>query len=198
MPAPAETVPLIVPKGMAVQVALDKEVRIHKIGQSISGHVVEPVYAFDKLVVPVGTTVTGHITKIGDVPKGERTLDALNAEFTSARRIDVEFNEFVLPDGKHLPIHTRVTPGSGNVIQFVPATDTGKKKGVKDAAAEKVNEAKEEAKREWDSAMQQVKQPGRAHQIERYAIAQLPVHPQYLDAGTVYLAELQQPLDFDN
>jgi hypothetical protein len=181
---------------MALQVALDKEVRIRKVGQSISGHVVEPVYAFDKLVVPVGTTVTGQITKIGEVSKGKRTLDALNAEFTPARRIDVEFNEFVLPDGGHLPIHTRVAPGSGQVIQFVTATDADKKKGVKDAATEKANEAKKEAKREWDSAMQQVKEPGKAHRIERYAIAQLPMHPQYLDAGTVYLAELQQPLDF--
>src|SRR5271168_3562077 len=81
-PAPLETVPLIVPKGMAVQVALDREVRIRKVGQSISGHVVEPVYAFDKLVVPVGTTVTGQITKIDEVSKADRTLDALNAEFT--------------------------------------------------------------------------------------------------------------------
>src|SRR5271154_60371 len=92
-PVPLETVPLIIPKGMAVQIALDKEVRIRKVGQSISGHVVEPVYAFDKLVVPAGTTVTGQIINIGDVSKGERTLDALNAEFTPARRIDVEFNE---------------------------------------------------------------------------------------------------------
>jgi hypothetical protein len=180
---------------MAVEVALDKEVRIRKVGQSISGHVVEPMYAFDKLVVPVGTGVTGQITKIGGVSKGDRTLNALNAEFSPARRIDVEFNEFVLPDGKHLPIRTRVTPGSGRVIQFVTAADADKK-DVKDAATEKVKEAKEGAKREWDSAMQEVKEPGKAHMIERYAIGQLPVHPQYLDAGTLYLAELQQPLDF--
>jgi hypothetical protein len=195
-PVPTETVPLIVPKGMAVQIALDQEVRIRKVGQSISGHVVEPVFAFDRLVVPVGTTAAGQITAIGDVSKGQRTLDALDAEFTPARRIDVEFNEFVLPDGKHLLIHTRVTPGSGQVIQFVSAADADKKKSVKDEAAEKAKEAKAEAKREWDFAMQQAKQPGKVHQIERYAVAELPVHPQYLDAGTLYSAELLEPLDF--
>ena len=181
---------------MAVQIALDKEVRIRKIGQAISGHVVEPVYAFDKLVVPVGTTVTGRIIEIEDISNGKRILSALDAEFTPAHKIDVEFTEFVLPDGKHLPIHTRVTPGSGQVIQFITAADTGQQEGVKDAAAEKTKEAKEEAKREWDSAIQQVKGPGKVHKIERYVVAQLPVHPQYLDAGTVYLAELQEPLDF--
>jgi hypothetical protein len=50
-----ETIPLTVPKGTAVQVVLDKEVRIQRVGQSIHGRVAEPVYAFDKLVLPVGT-----------------------------------------------------------------------------------------------------------------------------------------------
>ena len=195
-PAPLETIPLIVPKGMAIQIALNMEVRIHKVGQPISGHVVEPVYAFDKLVLPVGTTVAGEITKIEGISNGQRALSALDAEFTPAHKIDVEFTEFVLPDGKHLPIHTTVSPGSGQVIQFITAADADQQKGTKDAAVEKAKEAKAEAKREWDSAMQQVKAPGKVRKIERYAIAQLPVHPQYLDAGTVYLAELQQPLDF--
>jgi hypothetical protein len=44
--------------------------------------------------------------------------------------------------------------------------------------------------------MKQVHEPGKMHKIERYAVAQLPVHPQYIDAGTVYFAELEQPLDF--
>jgi hypothetical protein len=194
--APLETVPLIVPKGMAVQIALDQEIRIRKVGQPISGRVVEHVYAFDKLVVPVGTAATGRISKIEEISNGKRALSALDAEFTPAHKIDVEFTELVLPDGKHLPIHTRVTLGSGQVIQFITAADADQQKGMKDVAAEKTKEAKEEAKREWDSAMQQVKAPGKVRKIERYAVAQLPVHPQYIDAGTVYLAELQQPLDF--
>jgi hypothetical protein len=44
--------------------------------------------------------------------------------------------------------------------------------------------------------MQQVKQPGKMHRLERAAVAQLPVHPQYVDAGTVYFAKLRQPLEF--
>ena len=193
---PRETVPLIVPEGTAVQIALDQEIRIRKVGQSISGHVVEPVYAFDKLVVPVGTTAAGRITNIEATSNGKRALSALDAEFTPAHKIDVEFTELVLPDGKHLPIHTRVTPGSGQVIQFITAADASAGKGVKDAAAARAKEAKQEAKRDWDSAMQQVKEPGKVRKIERYAVAQLPVHPQYIAAGTVYLAELQQPLHF--
>jgi hypothetical protein len=54
----------------------------------------------------------------------------------------------------------------------------------------------DEAKQEWHQAMSQVKQPGKMHRAVRMGIAQLPVHPQYIDAGTLYYAELQEPLKF--
>ena len=38
--------------------------------------------------------------------------------------------------------------------------------------------------------------PGKIHRLERYAFSLLPVHPQYIDSGTAYFAELQQPLEF--
>lgn len=190
----SETLSLTVPKGAALQVMLDKEVRVQQVGQSIHGRVAQPVYAFDKIVIPAGTEVGGHITLIGDVSGGRRVLDALNADFSPTRKIQVEFQELTLNDGRHIPIHTSVAPDSGQVIQFV--TSKTKKSGVKGAAADKVDEAKQEAKREWDNAMKQVHVPDKAHKIKRYAIAQLPVHPQYLDPGGVYFAELEEPLDF--
>jgi hypothetical protein len=190
------TIPLSVPIGTPIQVALDEETRIRKVGQPLTAHTVQPIYAFDKLVIPVGTKVSGQITRIEPVSTGKRTLAALDADFTPSHAIDVTFSELILADGRHIPIHTVVTPGSGQVIRFLTTADEKQKKGVKDAASEKAKEAKEEAKREWDAAMQQVKQPGKLHKVERYVVAQLPVHPQYTNAGTVYFAELQEPLDF--
>ncbi len=194
-PTPAsETLALTVPKGSSLQVVLDKEVRIRKVGQPIQGRVVEAVYAFDKLVIPVGCEVSGKITNIEPVAALKRTTSALDADFTPERKIEVEFTDLALPDGKHLPIATAVTPGSGQVIQFVSAGD--KKKGLKDEAGDKAKQAKQQARQRWEAALKQVEEPGKVHRIERYAIAQLPVHPQYIDAGTAYFAELQQPLDF--
>ena len=195
-PSTTETISLTIPKGTAVQVVLDKELKIRKVGQQVHGRVAEPIYAFDKLVVPVGTQVTGRITQLDSVSNGRRTLDALDADFSPDRKVQIEFNDLELLNGCHIPIHTTVTPGSGQVIQFVTSSGGAKKNPVKDAATKKAEQAKEEAKRQWDSAMQQVHAPGKMHKVERYAIAQLPVHPQYLDAGTVYFAELEEPLDF--
>src|ERR1700683_1650350 len=196
--APSETIALTVPKGTPVQIALDKETRVEKVGQPVRGHVVEPVYAFDKLVVPVGTEADGQITKIEGVSNGKRTLEALNADFTPTRKVEIEFNELVLGNGHRIPVQTSVSPGSGQVIRFVTAKDgkNSKKDTVKDAATQKVNQAKQQAKQDWDNAMKQVQEPGKVHRAERYVVAQLPIHPQYIDAGTVYFAELEEPLDF--
>jgi len=194
-PAP-ESIALAVPKGTAIQVVLDKEVKIEDVGQPIHGRTVEPVYAFDKLVVPIGTEVTGRVTQLEDVSARKRTLGALNADFTPARKVGLAFDQLVLPGGKHVPMQTSVTPGSGEVINFVTAPDQGQKKSIKDVASEKAEQAKEQAKHEWDAAVAQVEAPGKMHRAKRYFIEQLPIHPQYIDAGTVYFAELDTPLEF--
>ena len=195
-PSTNEIIPLTVPKSTAIQVVLDREVRIRTVGQPVHGRVAEPVYAFDKLVLPMGTEVTGKITQLEAVSGEKRALDVLNADFTPPRKVQIEFDDLELTGDRHISIRTTATRGTGQVIQFVTTTDGGKKKGVKDAAAEKVDQAKEEAKRQWDTSMKQVREPGKIHRIVRYVVAQLPVHPQYIDAGTVYFVELAEPLDF--
>ena len=191
-----QSVALTVPKGTSLQVAIENEVRIKRVGQSVEGQVVEPVYAFDRLVVPVGSKIRGEVTRIEPVSGGQRTLAGLDGDFTPARKIEVRFTDLVLADGKHIPLHTSVLPGSGEVLKFVSAPDKETKKPLKDVASEKTKEAKQQAKEQWDNAMKQLKTPGRIHRLQRYAEAQLPVHHQYLPAGTMYFAELDDPLDF--
>ena len=195
-PASQVSIALAVPIGTAIQVALDKEIRVRKVSQPIHGRVVEPVYAFDKLVIPVGAQATGHITKIETLSASRRTTAALDTDFSPTRKLEVTFDNLILPDGKHIVIRTMVSPGSGQVIQFVTADDKRAKKTAKVEASEKAKQAKAQARDAWNSAMKQIQSPGKMHRLERYAIARLPVHPQYIDAGTVYFAELQDSLDF--
>ncbi len=198
-PAAAQTVALTVAKGSPLQVALDQEVRVKKVGQLVHARIVEPVYAFDHIVVPVGSEIIGEITNIEALSGSKRTLAVLNADFTPLRKVEVGFNELVLADGRHFPLHTSVTPGSGQVIELVTAASAQKeekKDGVKDMASERTKQAKQQARQEWDNAMKQLKTPGKFRRLERYGEAQLPVHRQYIPAGTVYFAELQDALDF--
>jgi hypothetical protein len=199
LPEVSDSIPLMVPTGTPLKVALDQEIRVQKVGQPVHGKIVEPVYSFDKIVVPAGSEVTGKVAGIGGVSKMQRTVAAMNANFSPYRQVHIEFDELVLADGRRLPLHTVVSPASQGVLQFVPANamqNTGAAAEAKHAASRKISEVREEAKREWDAAMQQLHEPGKMHRLERLGLAELPYHPQYMDIGTSFNADLQTPLDF--
>jgi hypothetical protein len=151
----------------------------------------QPVYAFDHLVLPLGTRVEGHVSKIGRPTGKQLTFSILNADFTPVRPIEVSFDEIVLKDGTKMPLHVAVVPGSGQVIRLVD-TGSAQRGKAKNPLSAKMNEAKQE----WQQAVAQIHQPGKVHRALRIGIAQLPVHPQYIDAGTLYYADLEQPLSF--
>jgi hypothetical protein len=198
-PSPS-LIPLTVPTGTPLKVALDQEVRVQKVGQPVHGKIVEPVYAFDKLVVPAGTDVVGKISAIDRVPKKGRIVASMNGQFSPSRQVHIDFSELVLADGRHVPLQTDVSPGSGGVLQFVPAGEREKQEGKKDearnAVSRKIGEAKKEVKRQWDAAKKQLHEPGKMHRVERFAVAQLPYHPQFMDPGTSFNADLRRPLEF--
>ncbi len=197
-----DAIPLEVPAGTPLPVVLDKEVRIRKAGQPIHGKIAEPVYAFDKLVVPAGSEVIGSVTSIGRVPALMRTVAALDTNFSPPRDVAVAFDQLVMPGGRRVPLHTRVSPAAQGVLQFATAAEPkNQHKESKDNAAvklasEKTGEAKQEISREWQTARQQITAPGKMHRLKRILVAELPYHPQYFDAGTRFNAELLDPLNF--
>ena len=172
---------LEVPAGTPLPVVLDKEIRIQKPGQPIHGKIAEPVYAFDKLVVPAGSEVTGSVTRIAGVSALKRTFAALDANFSPTRDVEITFDQLVLPDGRRVPLHTQVSPASQGVLQFATAAEAknqdkeSKKNAAVKLASGKASEAKQEINREWETAKQQVAAPGKLHRLKRIAIAELPV-----------------------
>ena len=180
-----------------MKVALDSEVRVRRVGQAVHGKTVEPVYAFDKLLIPAGTVVTGKVSAIDAVPGKTRLLDATDGNFSPARQVHVQFDELVLGDGKHVAMRTVASPAPDGVLQFVSANEeTQKKNKVEDAASKKVSATRHEIQQQWNDLQKQIHEPGKMHKLKRMALAQLPVHPQYIDAGTTFNADLLQPLDF--
>jgi hypothetical protein len=193
---------LEVPVGTPLPVVLDKEVRIRKTGQPIHAKIAEPVYAFDKLVVPAGSEISGSVTRISGVSAMNRTLAALDANFSPSRDVEITFDQLLLPDGRRVPLHTQVSPASEGVLQFATATEPrnsgkeSKESAAKTLAAGKASETKKEISREWETAKEQVAAPGKMHRLKRVLIAQLPYHPQYFNAGTHFNAELIDALNF--
>jgi hypothetical protein len=189
---------LTVAAGTPLKVALDKEVRIRNVGQPIHGKTTEPIYAFDKLLVPAGSDVIGKIAEIDPVSKKMRTMEALNANFSPDHKVRIEFDELVLADGRHVPIHALVEPGSSSVMSFVPASESkpGMMGAGKQAAKGKISQARQELKKRIADVKTQVHAPDKMHRLERYALAQSPYHPQYMDSGTGFNAGLLEPLTF--
>ena len=191
------TVAMSVASGTPIKVALDSEVRIREVGQPIHGKTTEPVYAFDKLLIPVGTVVNGKVSGIDAVSRKTRTLDALNGIFSPVRGVHVQFDELRLADGRVVPMHTVASPATGGILQFVPANEKARPKNkVQDAAEKKVSATRQQIRQQWADLQKQIHEPGKMHKLKRMALAQLPVHPQYIEAGTSFNADLQQPLDF--
>ena len=196
------TIPLEVPAGTPLPVILDGEVRIRKAGQTIHGKIAEPVYAFDKLVVPAGSEVTGSVTRIAGVSALRRTKAALDANFSPTRDVEITFDQVTLPDGRRIPIHTQVSPASQGVLQLATSADTRnednekKKNAAMKLASDKASEKKREISRDWELAKQQISAPGKIPRLKRLALSELPFHAQYFDAGTRFNAELLDPLNF--
>jgi hypothetical protein len=198
-PPVVPSIPLTLPAGTPLKVVVNEEVRVRSVGQPVQGKTTEPIYAFDKLLVPAGSQVLGQIAEIDPLSKKVRTLAALNADFSPNRRLTIEFTELVLPDGRHLPLHTAVTPGSGGVLQFVPAGDPpseGKLAQGKMAARGKLAQTRQDIKRQIQSVKDQVHAPNKMHRLKRLALTQSPYHPQYMDAGTSFNAEVLEPISF--
>ena len=190
-------IPLVLPAGTPIKVAIQKEVRIRRAGQPIEGKTMEPIYAFDKLLVPAGSEVKGRIAAIDDVSKKTRTLSAMNADFSPSHALHIEFGELVLPDGRHIQMSTAVAPAAG-ILNFVTAKETkqGKIGEAEERAKGKLNEARQDIKRQIEAAKQEISKPDKMHRVERLALAQSPYRPQYLDAGTSFNADLRQELTF--
>jgi hypothetical protein len=70
------------------------------------------------------------------------------------------------------------------------------KNKVQEAASKKVSATRQAIRQQWSDLQKQIHEPGKMHKLKRAALAQLPVHPQYIDSGTSFNANLQQPLDF--
>ena len=181
-----ESIRLSVPAGTPLKVVVDKELRLRRVGQPVHGKTLEPIYSFDKLLIPAGSDVTGEVAEITGVSKKARTLAVLNADFSPPRHVKIELGEVALPDGRRLGIHDVVAPGENGVLQFVPAKEekAGRMGKGKAAVTGKLTQAEADAKRQMGAIKGQITSSNKMHRLKRYAMEQSPYRPQYLDAGT--------------
>lgn len=197
---PPVRVDLVAEAGRPLRIALDARVKVTRVGQPITGVLVDPLYAYDRIVVPAGTEVRGHVEALEREPKLVRMQSLAAGDFSPNYRVVAQFDTLAFPDGHEVPMRTHVTGAAEQITLSVAAPSAADKdagpKSVAGRARDTLAQAKQAATVKAHGALAAIKSPGKMERLKAASINRLPYHPQYLSKGTVYVAELLAPLDF--
>jgi hypothetical protein len=207
--ADSSSINLVLKSGRPLRVALDQKISVKHVGQPVTGTVVGSVYAYDRIVIPSGTKVRGHLARIDGASRLTRVRAYLGGDFSPPSRVVLQFDTLLLADGREMPIDTVVTGGIPNVRQQVaggagskhpPAEPVAGDESLASRAGgeirQRASDAISSAKQQASDALDAIKRPGKMDRLKEAVIARLPYHPQYLAQGLVYDVALTSPLGF--
>jgi hypothetical protein len=165
-------IPLTVDKGFPLQVQLTEKVQFEK-DALVHGVIAEPVYAFDREVIPSGTQVEGKVSGFRRAGTWKRISAMLGGDFTPQREPQITFDTLILPSGDRISIETSVVPGAERVA----------------------GSTQEQSGRDSRNSLVSTVKPGK-ERLKNMLWGLAPYHPQYVPSGTPLSAVLVAPLDF--
>jgi hypothetical protein len=168
-------------------VALERRVAIKRVGEPIQGRLVDPVYVYDRVVLPAGSVVEGHVAAIGGVPTLRRLTAILSGNFTPPREVRAQFDALVLSDGSRLSLRTSLSRGTAHTMRVAKPR---KKREERNSALQAARDRFETER----AAILAFKAPGKMSRLKSYLFGMLPYHRQAWSAGTLFTGVLQDPL----
>lgn len=175
--------------GTALRVELDKRVRIRP-GAKVFGHLTQPIYLVDHEVIPTGTAVSGTITATHPGTRKDHVRRLLAADFTPPRLPDVVFETLTIP--------AQAQQASREISIVAPAVQTNasvltlgtkpKKRSIKQQIGDQIGQAKKDATdtikghRYWEI-------------VQKWAIGQLPYHPEIIWSKARFNADLANAVE---
>jgi hypothetical protein len=194
-----QEMPLVVPAGVPLRLYLTKRVP-KRAGAPVEAKVLEPVYAFDRQVIPAGSVVLGSVSRLQPISRAQRTMAILGGDFTPLHMAPIEFNTLVMPDGHTLPLHTTESLGLNSIVPWrppkTPNASAPQNTGVLGTAKQNAKDAIQGQMDRVKSIPDVVHMPGKKEMVEDYLMAKLPYHPQFVRNRTRFDAELVDPLTF--
>ena len=180
-----QTVSIQIPATTPLSVQLLHHVPM-KTGEALEGRLLYPIYAENRIALPVGTVLRGRVVQL-DSDHSRRVQARLRGDFTPFRTSVVQFNQLVLPDGTVQPIESdRATDGVA-VLHLSPPSGQKKRSFLGEQLAQEKQRLKETA------AL--FTAPGKGDRLVQFIYTQLPYHPQRIEAGTTWTVELTRPLN---
>jgi hypothetical protein len=189
--ASSQIVPLVLPTGTLLQVKIEKRIRIKGVGQQIAGKVVQPVFVFNREVIPVGSEMVGHIVRLNPIDRQRRFKAILNGDFTPLRTPEIQFDVLKLPDGKTMPIKTGIASQWGAIAPPGKKMQARKKNSLIGTTFERMQVELFNARQE---IVNEINSQPKWDRLQEEAYSRLPYHPQFLPANTRLSAQLKEPL----
>lgn len=195
----AITVPLTVSPGVPLRLYLTQRLT-KRVGDPVHAKVLEPVFAFDRQVIPAGADVLGRVARLENVSKVKRALAIMNGDFTPLHRAEIEFTTLTMPGGRQFRLKTAETTGLATIFSPKPAKKSkpGKQRsGVAWIAHQQAQDAINRAVNSRTRGVADlVHGPDKKDRLEDFVLMKLPWHPQWVRKGTRFDAELLEPLQF--
>lgn len=187
-PASPEAQKVTIGAGVPLHVVVDRRVSYTNKGRTVSGRLSQPIYGFDRVVVPVGTIVLGEIAEVHGVGKFRQFNSYLGGDFTRLREAQVKFTSLVLADGTTIPIESQGALRDSRVVHMASARNGGRWSQLKATVRTTISDEKRKLK-------DAVQKPDRMQRLKYAFLARLPYHPQVYDPGTQFVADLAAPVE---
>jgi hypothetical protein len=156
------------------------------------------VWAFDRIVIPAGTTVDGQLTQVQPVSPMLRAMSIVRGDFTPLKRAQITFTRLTLPGGSSRNFDAQPSFGLDSI--YMPPSKN-KNPPTSNSKAGRLRrfvqqQAMNQANARAGGMLGIVRAPNRREWLEDFLWQKLPYHPQWYRSGTRFDAVLDQPLDF--
>ncbi len=192
---------LLVKAGTPLRMYITKRVSYRK-GEAVSAKLIEPVWAFDRVVLPEGASIKGEVTRLDPVPNMARAMAIMRGDFTPLKTAQVTFSKLVLANGQQL--ETGTEPTAGLLSIYIPPNPKQKAKHAAGNANTHSGQLRRLAQQQVQAQINArtvgfldfVRGRNKREWLEDFFWSKLPYHPQRYRSGTRFDAVLNRALDF--
>jgi hypothetical protein len=172
------------PAGTPLALRIDDHLPMRK-GQPIRAHLLYPIYANDKLLLPEDTVVTGSVVDLRS-DHSRRVRATMGGDFTPFHKPVVHFTSIILADGTSIPFASDDATDGAPIFRAIATPPA--KGGL--------------LHRQFSGLLTVVRSdiaivtgPEKADRFVQFIYSQIPYHPERIDKGTTWTIETSQSVD---
>jgi hypothetical protein len=172
---------IAVPAGVPLHIRVTRTAPLRR-GAAVEGLLTEPVYVYDRIILPKDAVVHGVVSDLAPAERKIRIQAILNGDVTPLHDPIVNFNTIHI-NNLDVALDSKALIRSTQLIRFTPVT---KRPSL-------FRQAETMVRDRIQSTREQLFSPGKKDRALKLFYGQLPYHPQRIWAGTLFIADLDAP-----